>query len=106
MSKPPTPEAIDRLLRKAGHQRHDKRTGMTRYSIGYTIGDAMTGPVTVSWNNGPDDDPAHVWAALHPIAATLTEAGYTGERSEYVTVIDGETYCWPCLVISVRKDPK
>lgn len=104
MSKSPTPQGIDRLLRKAGHPRHDRRTGLTRYSIGYTIGDAMAGPVTVSWDNGPDNDPAPVWDALFGVAATLTAAGYRGERSEYVTVIGNGAFRWPCLVVTARED--
>ena len=104
MSKPLTPQGIDRLLRKAGHPRHDHRTGMYAVSIGYTVNDGGSGLVTVCWDNGPDGDPEPIWDALWALAATLTEAGYTGERGEYVTAAGGEAFRWPCLIVTTGED--
>lgn len=111
MSKPPTPQSVDRRLRKAGHARYDGRTRMTRISVGYTTGWlsggewAYEGPVVVCWSAAPGEDDS-VYAALTPLADTLAEAGYRVERAECVLPpIDGDgEYRWPCVVVTAREN--
>jgi len=113
VSEPPTPQAVDRRLRKAGHARYDGRTRMTRISVGYTTGWArggewaFDGPVVVGWSSAPGASEAgQAYAALTPLADTLTEAGYRVERGEHVLPsLDGEPeYRWPCLIVTAREE--
>jgi hypothetical protein len=109
MTKPPTPPTIDRRLRKAGHARYDRRTRMTKISVGYTTGWlgggewAFDGPVVVEWSSAPGDGGSdRAYAALSPLADTLTAAGYRVERAERVLPpLDGEgEYRWACLIVT------
>ena len=105
---PPTSQGIDRLLRKAGHPRLSRRTGIARNSAGYMIDGRITGPLTVSWYSGLDDDQDRNRAALGPLAVTLTGAGWQVEPGEYVTAAGpagGEEYYWPCLIVNAGEGP-
>ena len=74
---------MDRLLREAGFPRHDGRTGLTKYSVGYSVTESSVEvdgsavyAVVVGWDGGHDTGPDHVREALAALAGTLSPAGY------------------------------
>ena len=92
---------VDRLLRTAGHPRHDGRTRMTRYSPGYVVDEPAGDPhVIVGWDGGYDDRPDHARAALARLAVTLTRAGYWAAEGDQVVPLDDGEFRWPCLIVT------
>jgi hypothetical protein len=107
------PATIDRLLRKAGHPRHDGRAGL-RDSPGYFAGDNIRGIVLgsrefsaeayvlVGHDHGTGRDDTD--GALRKYALTLTEAGYEAERVEVVLDLGcGEEWREPQLLVTRRQ---
>lgn len=101
---------IDNLLRNAGYPRHDGRTGLTKYSVGYIVTQQFVSfdgrdfmAVLVHWDggaySGSDSDRERNYEALNPLAETLTAAGHKVERASVVTPLDDESWEWPCLII-------
>ena len=95
--------AIDRILRTAGHPRHDGRTRMTRYSPGYTI-DEDGGSVIVGWDGGHDSSPGRAREALALLVPTLAAAAYRAGRGDVVAELDGHEWRWPCLIVTRTED--
>jgi hypothetical protein len=101
-----TQQGIDRLLRGAGFPRHDGRTGLTKYSVGYSVTEGAVEvdgstiyAVLVGWDGGHDTDPGHVREALAPLAETLGAAGY---RVRLADLAPGgfEDLATPSLIVS------
>jgi len=96
---PVSPRTIDRILRNAGHPRHDGRTRLTKYSPGYTI-DEDGGSVIVRWDGGHDDSPGPAREALALLVPALAAAGYRAARGDVVAELDGHEWSWPCLIVT------
>ena len=96
---------VDRLLRDAGHTRHDRRTGLTKYSVGYmvdqqsvSVDGSVAFAVLVSWDGGHDRDPGHAREALAPLAETLSAAGFAVRRADLAPG-GYEDLAWPSLIV-------
>lgn len=92
---------IDRILRSAGHPRHDGRTRTTRYSVGYMVDEPVRDwPVVITWDGGHDASPECARDSLGPLAATLAAAGYRAETGEQVVPLGDGEFRWPCLIVT------
>lgn len=95
---------IDRLLRNAGHPRHDGRTRMTRYSPGYTVDEPVSaGHVIITWDGGHDASPEHARDCLGPLAVTLAAAGYRADPGAQVVPLGAAQFLWPCLIVTSER---
>lgn len=110
-----TPATIDRLLRKGGHPRHDGRTRMTRYSIGYGVDDNLgtlnfnglelaSETYALVWHDPGPGQPDAADDALAAYAGTLTASGYNAERVEIVVNVDGEEFRSARLLVTRGDD--
>jgi hypothetical protein len=81
--RPPATRGIGMLLRKAGHERSERRGSITRgyanYSEGYVLGVAADGAVEVEWRPRTLTDPTDQEAQAHldKYREVIEAAGYT-----------------------------
>lgn len=97
-----TPEAVDRVLRRAGHPRHDQRAGL-RPSIGYVTAWGNGDEVIVTWDGGHVEDRARDQAALAGLMPALTAAGYRASEGMQGLDVEGEKVRWPVLILARRE---
>ena len=99
-------QRVDRLLRRAGFPRHDGRTGLTKYSVGYSVTEGAVEvdgstvfAALVGWDGGHDRNPDHAREALASLAEALSAVGYAVRPADLAPG-GFEDLAWPALIVS------